>query len=175
MSSSYFTETVSTSMEISISILWVGEPDYVDGRCPEVSGVLVPSRCSLDFTPVTSTVASPNPPATISEASSAIEKSYMSPLPKCPLFHLQIFTSKTRQKDKKGQKYSVFGPKITFFDGIRGVTPFLICRKYFLRKTFGGFGGYPPLFWKKIRQTVFETLPIISSKMRKRKEETSMI
>ena len=42
---------------------WVGgEPEYVDGRCPEVSGVLVPSRCSLDFTPVTSTVASPNPP-----------------------------------------------------------------------------------------------------------------
>ena len=81
--------------DVTSSSKWVGEPDYVDGRCPEVSGVLVPSRCSLDFTPVTSTVASPNPPATISEASSAIEKSYMSPLPKCPIPHLQIFTSKT--------------------------------------------------------------------------------
>ena len=74
--------------DITSSSKWVVEPDFVDGRCPEVSGVLVPSRCSLDFTPVTSTVASPNPPATISEASSAIEKSYMSPLPKCPIPHL---------------------------------------------------------------------------------------
>ena len=118
--------------DITSSSKWVGEPDYVDGRCPEVSGVLVPSRCSLDFTPVTSTVASPNPPSTISKASSVTCTSTSTFLPD-PM------------------------------------------QKYFLRKTFGGFGGYPPLFWKKIRQTVFETLPIIPSKMRKRKEETSMI
>ena len=75
--------------DITFSSKWVEKPDFVDGRCPEVSGVLVPSPwCSLDFTPVTSTVASPNPPATISEASSAIEKSYMYPLPKCTIPHL---------------------------------------------------------------------------------------
>ena len=101
--------------DITSSSKWVGEPDYVDGRCPEVSGVLVPSRCSLDFTPVTSTVASPNPPATISEASSAIEKSYMSPFPKCPIPDLKFVKKFTRPNFWANEFYTLKTRKLRLF------------------------------------------------------------